>query len=134
MLKCHHNTHPCLDTRGGGSCEYFKAGSKSVGLMAGDYIHMTFIIPQISLLSRHFLQTRYRQKYVAYLYLYFIQLFVRTCSYHHFSCQQNNSAIIPQSLGSASIQTKDHAQEIKHKNIFLVHNEIKSKSTKGCLV
>ena len=60
MLNCHHNAHPCLDTRGGGSCEYFKAGSKTVGLMAGDYIHMTFIIPQISLLSRHFLQTRYR--------------------------------------------------------------------------
>ena len=59
MLNCHHNAHPCLDTRGGGSCEYFKAGSKTVGLMAGDYIHMTFIIPQISLLSRHFLQTRY---------------------------------------------------------------------------
>ena len=35
MLNCHHNAHPCLDTRGGGSCEYFKAGSKTVGLMAG---------------------------------------------------------------------------------------------------
>ena len=36
-----------------------KLAPKLWDLWRGDYIHMTFIIPQISLLSRHFLQTRY---------------------------------------------------------------------------
>ena len=113
-----------------------KLAPKLWDLWRGDYILMTFIIPQISLLSRHFLQTRYRLllklrwKNMLHIYIYFIQLFVRTCSYHYFS-SQNTSAIFPQSLGSASIQTKEactHVQDIKHKNIFLVHHEIANKS------
>ena len=126
-----------------------KLAPKLWDLWRGDYIHMTFIIPQISLLSRHFLQTRYRllltrrwQKYVAYLFMYFIQLFVRTCSYHYFS-SQNISAITNYSsiICCVSIQTNDHAQEICINTtrtyfwcIMIWSWNSKSKSTKVWLV
>ena len=77
MLNCHHNAHPCLDTRGGGSCEYFKAGSKTVGLMAGglyshDIHHSTNLAFVPTLLTNTIqdtglLLTLRWQKYVAYL-------------------------------------------------------------------
>ena len=74
MLNCHHNAHPCLDTRGVGSCEYFKAGSKTVGLMAGglyshDIHHSTNLAFVPTLLTNTILASSHTQmqKYVAYL-------------------------------------------------------------------
>ena len=103
MLNCHHNAHPCLDTRGGGSCEYFKAGSKTVGLMAGGLyshdIHHSTNLAFVPTLLTNTIQASSNSpvaKYITYLlfmYLYFTQLFVRTCFYHYFS-SQNTSAII----------------------------------------
>ena len=127
-----------------------KLAPKLWDLWRGDYIHMTFIIPQISLLSRHFLQTRYwlllTLKCKNMLHIYVLHSIICKnlflVSIIHYFSSQNISAITNYSsiICCVSIQTKDHAQEICINTrtyfwcIMIWSWNSKSKSTKVWLV
>ena len=114
MLNCHHNAHPCLDTRGGGSCEYFKAGSKTVGLMAGglyshDIHHSTNLAFVPTLLTNTILASSHTQKLKCKNMLHIYVLHSIICknlflSLFLFSKHLRNYFLI------FGIQTKGHAQ------------------------